>query len=64
MVLIGVAEKRFGLVVERLLGQEEVVIKSLGEYLGNISGLAGGTITGDGRVRLILDCGSIADLVQ
>lgn len=63
VVLIGVAEKRFGLVVDRLLGQEEVVIKSLGEYLGNISGIAGGTITGDGRVRLIVDCGSVADLV-
>ena len=63
VVLIGVAEKRFGLVVDRLIGQEEVVIKSLGEYLGNIAGIAGGTITGDGRVRLIVDCGSVADLV-
>jgi two-component system chemotaxis sensor kinase CheA len=63
VVLIGVAEKRFGLVVDKLLGQEEVVIKSLGEYLGNVSGIAGGTITGDGRVRLIVDCGTVADLV-
>lgn len=63
VVLIGVAEKRFGLVVDRLLGQEEVVIKSLGEYLGNVQGIAGGTITGDGRVRLIVDCGVITELV-
>ena len=63
VVLIGVAEKRFGLVIDRLLGQEEVVIKSLGEYLGNVSGIAGGTITGDGRVRLIVDCATVADLV-
>lgn len=63
VVLIGVAEKRFGLVVDKLLGQEEVVIRSLGEYLGNVSGIAGGTITGDGRVRLIVDCGTVADLV-
>ena len=63
VVLIGVAEKRFGLIVDKLLGQEEVVIKSLGEYLGNVSGIAGGTITGDGRVRLIVDCGTVADLV-
>jgi two-component system chemotaxis sensor kinase CheA len=63
VVLIGVAEKRYGLVVDKLLGQEEVVIKSLGEFLGNIEGIAGGTITGDGRVRLIIDCGSVADLL-
>jgi len=63
VVLIGVAEKRFGLVIDRLLGQEEVVIKSLGEFLGNVSGIAGGTITGDGRVRLIVDCATVADLV-
>ncbi len=63
VVLIGIAEKRYGLVVDRLLGQEEVVIKSLGEYLGNVQGIAGGTITGDGRVRLIVDCGVITELV-
>lgn len=62
MVLVGAGEKRFGLVVDRLLGQEEVVIKSLGDYLGNIPGIAGGTITGDGRVRLIVDCANIAGL--
>ena len=63
VVLIGVAEKRFGLMVDRLLGQEEVVIKSLGEYLGGTPGIAGGTITGDGRVRLIVDCGHLVELV-
>ena len=63
VVLIGVAEKRYGLVVRRLLGQEEVVIKSLGEFLGNIPGIAGGTITGDGRVRLIIDSGSVVELL-
>ncbi len=62
MVLVGAGEKRFGLVVDRLIGQEEVVIKSLGDYLGNIPGIAGGTITGDGRVRLIVDCANIAGL--
>ncbi|MCK5147495.1 chemotaxis protein CheA [bacterium] len=64
VVLIGVAEKRYGLVVSKLLGQEEVVIKSLGEFLGNIPGIAGGTITGDGRVRLIIDSGSVAELLS
>ena len=63
VVLIRIAEKRFGLIVDRLLGQEEVVIKSLGEYLGNVPGIAGGTITGDGHVRLIVDCASVADRI-
>ena len=64
VVFIGVAEKRFGLGVDRLLGQEEVVVKSLGEYLGNVSGIVGSTIMGDGRVRLIVDCSTVADMTQ
>ncbi|ACX51413.1 CheA signal transduction histidine kinase [Ammonifex degensii KC4] len=47
--------KRAGLVVDELLGEQEIVIKSLGEYLGRIPGIAGATILGDGRVALILD---------
>ena len=43
------------LMVDELLGKQEVVIKSLGGYMANISGVAGGTILGDGRVGLILD---------
>jgi two-component system chemotaxis sensor kinase CheA len=62
VVLVGTGEKRFGLVVNRLIGQEEVVIKSLGDYLGGVSAIAGGTITGDGRVRLIVDCANIDQL--
>ena len=42
-------------VVDELLGRQEVVIKSLGEVFGNIAGIAGGAILGDGRVGLILD---------
>ncbi len=59
-VIIGVGEKRVGLVVDRLIGQEETVIKPLGSYLRHIPGVAGATIGGDGRVRLILDPGAIA----
>jgi two-component system, chemotaxis family, sensor kinase CheA len=55
IVVIGLAEKRIGVVVDTLLGQKEVVIKSLGEYLGTIPGIAGSTILGDGRVIMILD---------
>ena len=64
VVHIGVAEKRFGIVVDGLLGQEDLVIKSLGETLGSLSGIVGGTITGDGRIRLIVDCGTLADRVR
>ena len=41
--------------VDELLGKEEVVIKSLGGYMKDVKGIAGGTILGDGRVGLILD---------
>ncbi len=55
IVIICLAEKKLGLIVDRFLGQEEVVIKSLGEYLGGAEGIAGATIMGDGRIRLIVD---------
>ncbi len=60
VVVIGVGEKRVGLAVDELLGQEETVIKPLGSYLRHIPGVAGATIGGDGRVRLILDPGAVA----
>jgi len=55
VVVVGAADKRMGLVVTRLVGQQEVAIKSLGSYLANIPGIAGSTILGDGRVTLIVD---------
>jgi len=55
VVVVGTVEKRIGLVVTRLVGQQEVAIKSLGRYLANIPGIAGSTILGDGRVALIID---------
>ncbi|MDA8335340.1 MAG: chemotaxis protein CheA [Peptococcaceae bacterium] len=59
VVVLGVGERRLGVVVDRLLGEEEIVIKSLGNYLGEVKGLAGATILGDGRVSLIVDVRSI-----
>ena len=61
VVVVAVGERRLGIVVDRLRAQEEVVIKSLGEFLEGVSGVAGATITGDGKVVLILD---MADMVQ
>ncbi len=55
VVVLSQGERRLGIVVDRLIGQEEVVIKSLGEFLGTTPGIAGATILGDGRVRLIVD---------
>lgn len=61
VVTVGIAEQRFGIKVDQLIGQKEIVIKSLGNYLGNINGLAGSTIMGDGTVVMILD---IAEVIQ
>jgi two-component system chemotaxis sensor kinase CheA len=56
--------KQQGLLVDDILGKQEVVIKSLGDSFQKIKGLAGGTILGDGRVGLILDLAGIFSLVQ
>jgi len=61
VVIVGIAEKEFGIKVDEMIGQKEVVIKSLGNYLGNIEGIAGSSIMGDGRVVMILD---IAELIH
>lgn len=55
VVVIGLAEKKIGVIVDELLGQQEIVIKPLGRYLVNIPGFAGATTLGDGRIVLILD---------
>ncbi len=55
VVIVNVGTQRVGFVVDQLLGQEEVVIKPLGALLQGTKGLAGATITGDGRIALILD---------
>lgn len=64
VVVIGVVESKIGIIVDNLIGQEEVVIKSLGNYLQNIKGIAGATIRGDGKVTLIVDVGTIMDMAK
>jgi two-component system chemotaxis sensor kinase CheA len=59
VVVVHVGTQRVGLVVDHLIGQEEVVIKPLGAYLQGLPGFAGATITGDGRIALILDIVSL-----
>ncbi len=58
VVIINHGDKTFGLVVDALIGQQEVVIKSLGRYLATIKGIAGATILGNGTVALIVDTNS------
>lgn len=59
VVVVHVGNHRVGFVVDQLIGQEEVVIKPLGAYLQGVPGFAGATITGDGRIALILDVVSL-----
>ncbi|QMV41966.1 chemotaxis protein CheA [Cohnella cholangitidis] len=55
LVIVGSAEKRMALAVDELIGNQEVVIKSLGSYVGKVDCIAGSTILGDGKVALILE---------
>ena len=64
VVILLVGEKRVALVVDRLIGQESTVIKSLGENLRHCSSVAGATIGGDGRVRLVLDPAGLLAAVE
>ncbi|MEX6639323.1 chemotaxis protein CheA [Pseudomonas aeruginosa] len=59
VVILSVGTQRIGFVVDQLVGQEEVVIKPLGKMLQGTPGMAGATITGDGRIALILDVPSM-----
>ncbi len=61
VVIVAVGNKRVGFIVDQLVGQEEVVIKPLGNMLHGTAGMAGATITGDGRIALILDIPSLLD---
>ncbi len=64
LVVVGDGERRCTLLVDELLGQQQVVAKSLGEGLGKIKGISGGAILGDGKVGLILDPSEIAVLAR
>ncbi|PBQ08357.1 chemotaxis protein CheA [Pseudomonas syringae] len=59
VVILTVGTQRIGFVVDQLVGQEEVVIKPLGKMLQGTPGMSGATITGDGRIALILDVPSM-----
>ncbi len=64
VVVIGLAENKIGVIVDYLVGQEEVVIKSLGYYLKGTEGIAGATVRGDGKITLIVDVGGMMHMAK
>ena len=61
VVVVRTGTARLGVVVDQLVGQQDIVIKHLPEYLGDVRGVAGATILGDGSVALIVDVGALGD---
>lgn len=59
VVIVGLADQRIGLMVDKLVGEQEVVIKSLSRFCGDVRGISGATILGDGNVALILDINNL-----
>ncbi|MCO4099374.1 MAG: chemotaxis protein CheA [Gemmatimonas sp.] len=64
LMIVGEGSKRTALLVDELLGQQQVVAKTLGDGLGKVAGVSGGAILGDGRVGLILDVNETVALAQ
>lgn len=64
VVIIGLADQKIGVIVDYLVGQEEVVIKSLGYYLKGIEGITGATVRGDGKITLIVDVAGMMNMAK
>ena len=64
VVVAALGDRRVGVVVDELRSQEEVVIKSIWEYLETVKGVSGATITGEGKVVLILDTSELVQNAQ
>jgi len=61
VIVVGLAEKRIGLVVDAIEGQQEIVIKSLGDFLRDTPGIAGATELGNRKTILVLDVAALID---
>ena len=59
IVAVRLGDRQVGMIVDELVGEQEVVIKSLGTFIGDGDGIAGATILGDGRVAMIVDVGGV-----
>lgn len=55
MIIVEVRGEKVGFIVEDLIGQQEIVIKSLSSIVGDVKGVAGATVLGNGRIALIID---------
>ncbi|MGV3618304.1 MAG: chemotaxis protein CheW [Fimbriimonas sp.] len=64
VVVVGLAEQRIGLVVDKLVGEQEVVIKSLSRFCGEVRGISGATILGNGHVALIVDVNGVVTMAR
>jgi two-component system chemotaxis sensor kinase CheA len=64
LVIVGGVGEQVGLVVDRVIGEEDVVIKSIAENYQNVRGIAGASVLGDGRVSLILDIAGLLEIVS
>jgi two-component system chemotaxis sensor kinase CheA len=64
VVIVGSGDKKMGLIVDQLIGEEDVVIKPLRDHYTNAPGIAGANITGDGTVSLIIDVSQLLELGQ
>ena len=59
VVIVNKGDKRAGLVIDNLIGQQEIIIKSIGQYINNVKMIGGATILGDGEVALILEVNAL-----
>lgn len=64
IVVLKAGDEKMGIIIDEILGREEIVIKPLGEYLGEVAGLAGATVLGTGKAILILDVFSLVKLTK
>ena len=64
VVTVAWGKLQVGLIVDRLIGKQEVVIKSLGSFIGNVPGISGCTILGDGRIALIVDISGLISVIM
>jgi two-component system chemotaxis sensor kinase CheA len=64
LVIVGEGDRQVGLVVDRVLGEEDVVIKSIADNYRNVGGVSGASILGDGRISLILDPPALIEMAS
>jgi two-component system chemotaxis sensor kinase CheA len=64
LVIVGATGRELGLCVDQVLGEEDIVIKSMADNYRNVAGIAGASILGDGRVSLILDLAALIDMAS